>query len=309
MDYGKLVFQVIVFPGLLFTAVVGLVTSWIDRKVTAKVQMRVGPPFFQPFYDVIKYMIKETCIPIGASRLLFVSAPLLGLAAVALGSTIIWRGLLAPAETFMGDLILVLYLLTIPAMSVVLGSFASRNPLASLGGSREMKLIVAYELPFVLAVIVAIVGKRTLSLGELVTTQEAVVQSWSGAIALIVAIICMQAKLTLIPFDAPEAETELAGGAYVEYSGPLLGIFKLTRAMMLFTMPMFLVTVFCGGIPFRGDWLSLGLGILKYVGLVVVIVLIRNTAPRLRIDQAVRFFWGPVTVLALVAVVLALLEV
>ena len=88
--------QLLVFPGILFTAVLGLVTSWIDRKVTARVQMRVGPPFLQPFYDVVKLMIKETSVPEGASRALFLSAPLFGFAAVSLASMLIWRAMLLP---------------------------------------------------------------------------------------------------------------------------------------------------------------------------------------------------------------------
>jgi NADH-quinone oxidoreductase subunit H len=320
-DLAKLILQVIVFPGLLFTAVIGLVTSWIDRKVTARVQMRVGPPFLQPFYDIIKYFVKETCVPAGASRFLFLTAPLIGLAGVSVASMLIWRALFwqdgAGSEIFhwllskevvgfSGDLIVLLYLLTLPALAVVLGAFASRNPLASLGGSREMKLVLAYELPLVLAVLVPVIKAGSVSLDSILGN-GAVVTSASGIMALIVAILCMQAKLTLVPFDAPEAETELAGGAYIEYSGPPLAVFKLTRAMMLFTMPMFLVTVFCGGIIFTEGLLTLVLGILKYIGLIVVVVLIRNTAPRVRIDQAVRFFWGRMTAVALAAIVLALM--
>ena len=304
----SLILQVVIFPGLLFTAAVGLVTSWIDRKVTARVQMRQGPPFLQPFYDIVKYMIKETCVPAGGSRFLFLSAPLLGLAGVSLASMIIWRALLFPSGGVVGDLVVALYLLTMPAVAVVIGSFASRNPLASLGGSREMKLLLSYELPLVLAVGVSVIkthqdpefSARCLQLGSLAATSS--IWSLSGLIALVVGILCMQAKLTLVPFDAPEAETELAGGAYIEYSGPPLGIYKLTRSMMLFTMPMLLVTVFCGGL---GNWIVPG--VIKYVLLVVVVVLIRNTAPRVRIDQAMRFFWGPVTAAALVAVALAFL--
>ena len=305
MQLAGWILQMLIFPGLLFTAAVGLVTSWIDRKVTARVQMRVGPPFFQPFYDVAKLMIKETCVPAGSSQLVFLAAPLVGLAGVSLASLFIWRALLSIDSTFGGDLIVVLYLLTMPAMAVVIGSFSSRNPLASLGGSREMKLIMAYELPLVLAVLVPVIQNQSIRLGML--DGHAAIGSLSGLLALVVAILCMQAKLTLVPFDAPEAETELTGGAYMEYSGPPLGIFKLTRAMMLFTMPMFLVTVFCGGL---GTGLGgLLLGIVKYVLLVVVVVLIRNTCPRVRIDQIVRFFWGPVTAVALAAVLLAFLGV
>ena len=303
MDVGVLILQVLVFPGLLFTAVVGLVVSWIDRFVTARVQMRVGPPVLQPFYDVVKLMIKETCVPADSARELFLAAPLLGLAGVSLASTIIWRSLLFAGTGFTGDIIVLMYVLTLPALAVILGSFASRNPLASLGGSREMKLLLAYELPLVLAMLVVVVQVGGIRLAEILAAPAAVTRL-SGILAFLVAILCMQAKLTLVPFDAPEAETELSGGAYIEYSGPPLAMFKLTRAMMLFAMPMFLVTLFCGGITFAATVPAI-LGVLKYVGLVVIIVLVRNTAPRVRIDQAVRFFWGPMTAAALVAVMLA----
>ncbi|MBN2036927.1 MAG: NADH-quinone oxidoreductase subunit H [Chitinispirillaceae bacterium] len=305
MEYGLLILQVIVFPGLLFTAVVGLITTWIDRKVTARVQMRAGPPFLQPFYDIVKYMIKETCVPAEGSRMLFLAAPLIGMVGVVAASTIIWRSIMWPQQAFVGDLIVVLYLLTMPALAVVLGSFSSRNPLASLGGSREMKLIMSYELPFILAIMVPVIKAASINFGGILAASMALA-SPSGVIAFIVAIICMQAKLTLVPFDMPEAETELTGGAYIEYSGPPLGIFKLTRAMMLFTVPMFLIALFWGGIGFGSGVVSIILGILKYVLLVVITVLVRNTAPRVRIDQAVKFFWGPMTLAGILAVGLAL---
>ena len=298
-----ILFKAVVFPGLVFTAVVGLITSWIDRFVTARVQMRVGPPPLQPFYDIAKLMIKETCVPAGGSHTMFLAAPLLGLAGVSLGALIIWEAVLFPEKGFPGDVVVALYVLTLPAVAVILGSFASRNPLASLGGSREMKLLLSYELPLVLAVLVPVIKVYGATGSILLKDMAAAlpVASVSGTLALLVAILCMQAKLTLVPFDAPEAETELTGGAYMEYSGPPLAIFKLTRAMMLCTMPMLLTTVFCGA------GRSLILVPFKYVGLVVVVVLIRNTAPRVRTDQAVKFFWGPVTLVALVAVTLAMM--
>lgn len=306
MYWASTVLQLLVFPGFLFAAVFGLVTSWVDRMVTARVQMRVGPPFLQPFYDVLKLMVKETCVPESGSRRLFLAAPLIGLAGAALASVLLWRGLLPIPGRFQGDLIVLLYLLTMPALAVVLGSFASRNPLASLGGSREMKLILSYELPLVLAVLAPVIQTGSIRISDL-AGNLAVVHP-SGVLALLAAVLCMQAKLTLVPFDAPEAETELSGGAYIEYSGPPLAVFKLTRAVMLFTMPMFLVAVFCGGIHLGGGWMGVLTGALKYLGLVVITVLVRNTAPRVRIDQAVRFFWGPVTMAALAADVLALMK-
>ena len=301
----------LIFPGFLFTAVVGMLASWIDRKVTARVQWRVGPPLLQPLYDFVKLLGKETIIPKGASRTTFLLAPIFGLASVTLVSTLVWMAIFFPEKGFTGDLIVVIYFLMVPSLAVIIGGFASKNPIASLGASREMKLMLADELPFILAVLVPIIqAGGAIRLGDLINYQNnyGMVFNWhypSGIIALIVAVIAMQAKLTLVPFDIPEAETEIMSGPFVEYSGPPLAIFKLTRMMMLFTLPMTLVLLFLGGMHFQG-WAILW-SVLKYVVLLVLIILIRNTNPRIRIDQAMKFFWGPVTILGIVAVILALL--
>jgi NADH-quinone oxidoreductase subunit H len=310
MELLKSIAYFVIFPGFIFTAVFGLVASWIDRKVTARVQWRKGPPLLQPLYDIVKLMGKETIIPRGTSKLTFLLSPLFGLAGVTVVSTLLLRTIGSPNITFLGDLIVILYLLTIPSLAVIMGGFASGNPLASLGASREMKLILAYELPFILVAFIPVINAKTIRIGEILSYQlnnGITLSSLSGIIGFLVAILCMQAKLALVPFDAPEAETEIMGGTYIEYSGVPLAIFKLTRAMMLFVLPMFLVTLFMGGIIFSG-WHILW-GILKYVLLLVIIVLIRNTAPRVRIDQAMKFFWGPMTALAALGIVFALFGV
>lgn len=291
--------------GFAATAVMGLVTSWIDRKVTARVQYRVGPPFFQPFFDIVKLLGKETLIPAGASRATFLMAPAVGLAGVIAVSTLFWVNQFFEGG-FMGDWIVAIYLLTVPSMSIILGGFASRNPLASIGASREMKLVIAYELPFILAALVPVIWAGQLSLSGIIESQsEGIVAGHaSGIIALVVAILCVQAKLALVPFDIPEAETEIVEGPLVEYSGPGLAIFKLMKNMLLFILPFFLIILFFGGLRFSG--INILWTVLEYVGIVAVITVIRNTNPRVRIDQAVRFFWGPMTILAIVAVVLAL---
>ena len=302
--------QFLFFPGLAFTAVAGLLTTWYDRKLTARVQMRKGPPLLQPFYDIAKLMVKETCVPAGCPAWLFLSAPLVGLAGASLASMILWRAMIAPTATFAGDLIVLVYLLALPALSVILGAFTSRNPLASLGGSREMKLMMAYELPFVLAICVPILRAQSIQIGDILQAGDIVAAplvhgSLSGLLALLVALIAMQARLTRVPFDIPEAECELGSGVLIEYSGPPLAIYKLTQAMMLFTAPMLLLVLYGGGIPFSDGWLAVLFGVLKFLIIVTMVVLIRNTAPRLRIDQAMRVLWGPVTLTAALAVVLA----
>lgn len=294
--------------GFLLTAVIGLLASWIDRKVTARVQYRVGPPIYQPLIDIVKLLGKETLIPSGASKVTFLIAPVVGLASVILVSTILWVNNINVNNTFVGDLIVVLYLLTIPSLSIIMGGFASRNPLASLGASREMKLILSYELPFVLAVLVPVVKSNfSLKLGEILVFQAhngVTAGNLSGILALVVAILCMQAKLALVPFDIPEAETEIVSGPLVEYSGSALALYRLMKNMLLFTLPFFLIILFMGGLRFDG--IHLLNGVLKVVGLVALITVIRNTNPRVRIDQALRFFWGPMTALAAIAVILSL---
>ncbi len=306
---AKTLFYFIVFPGFLFTGLVGILVSWIDRKVTARVQWRVGPPLLQPLYDFVKLLGKETIVPQAGAKLTFLLSPIFGLAAVTIVSTLLWLVMISPGQTFLGDLIVVIYLLTIPSISIIIGGFASGNPLASLGASREMKMILAYELPFILAIFTPVIqAQGIIRLGDLLQYQWAnsiFLNSWSGFIAFVVAIVCMQAKLALVPFDIPEAETEIIAGPYIEYSGAPLALYKLTRWMMLFVVPMFLVIMFMGGIVFSG-WHILW-GILKYVLLLVIIILMRNTNPRLRIDQAIKFFWGPMTILAITGVILAFL--
>jgi len=298
----------LLFYGFLLTATVGLVASWIDRKVTARVQYRVGPPVLQPLIDIVKLLGKETLIPRGASKITFLAAPVIGLSAVSVVSTLLWLSNLDYTKSFLGDLIVVIYLLTIPSISIIIGGFASRNPLASIGASREMKLVLGYELPFVLSLLVVVIKSGfSFRLSEILSYQAqngAIIGTISGVLAFIVLMMCVQAKLALVPFDMPEAETELSGGALIEYSGPALAIYKLMKNMLLFTLPFFLIIVLMGGISGGIDLLY---GVLKYVGIVALITVIRNTNPRVRIDQAVRFFWGPMTAIAILAVILALL--
>ena len=300
-------FYFIIF-GFILTAVIGLVASWIDRKVTARVQYRVGPPFLQPLLDIVKLLGKETLVPAGASRITFFAAPVVGLASVVLASTVLWMNDVNYTQTFIGDLIVVLYLLMIPSISIMMGGFASKNPLASLGASREMKLILSYELPFLLAVLVPVIKSGfSIRLGDMLIYQAQngiFAASGSGALALVVCILCVQAKIGLVPFDIAEAESEIVSGPLIEYSGAGLAVYRLMKNMLLFVLPFFLMILFLGG--WRWDGIHALNGALKYVGLVAAATVIRNTNPRVRIDQAVRFFWGPVTVMAIVAVVLAI---
>ena len=294
-------FWILIFPGFVFTVVLGLVASWIVRKVSALVQWRVGPPLFQPFYDIMKLMGKETLIPQDAQRTVFLAAPLVGLAGVLLLSTMLWR-ITITQTAFIGDIIVAIYLMVLPSLALILGSSASASPHAALGASREMKLVMGYELPLVLAFIVVIIKTGgQLNLAAIAEYTPAL--SISGMLAFLAALLCVQAKLGFVPFDIAESETEVAGGIIIEYSGALLAVWKVMQAMMLVALPLFLVMVFLGGFGTTGWPLVWGIG--KYVLVLVLLILIKNTNPRLRIDQAMKFFWVYCGIALAVAVILA----
>lgn len=292
---------------IVVTAALGLFTRFIDRKVTARVQWRVGPPWYQPFVDIVKLLGKETLVPSLAKGTLFLAAPVLGFAATSTAAALLWSHALGLGFTFFGDLVVVVYILTIPSLMLVLGGASSGSPYGAVGASREMKLLLAYELPFVLALAVALVHTGgSLRIEDIVAGQArhgAVIASASGVLASLVALVCIQAKMGLVPFDMAEAETELMGGILVEYSGPPLAVVLLTRSMLYTILPMLLITVFLGGIHLSG--MGIVWALLKYVAIVVLMVLMRNTNPRLRIDQAVRFFWGLLAPIAFLALALA----
>jgi NADH-quinone oxidoreductase subunit H len=233
--------------------------------------------------------------------------PLVAMAAATLASTMLLVINVAPESSFLGDIIVVVYLLMIPPVALMLGGFSSGNPLASLGGSREMKLMLSYELPFLMALAVPLIKcGYALGIGDMITRQQSgapVIASISGALSFIVMTFCVQAKLGFVPFDMPEAETEIVSGPCIEYSGKALAIFKITKAVALFSLPVLIITLYFGGIDFTLE------GFLKnvaqYIAILVVMIVIKNTNPRVRIDQAVRFFWRIPVVLALAALVLA----
>jgi len=218
-------FYFLVFPGLIFMAAAGGLLSWFDRKITARVQFRKGPPVLQPFYDFFKLLlVKETILPRHGSPMMFLMAPVIGLIGAVLAAVFILLPLFNITTGFKGDLLVIFYLLTIPSFSYILGSLASGNPLAAVGGSREMKLILSYELTFLL-VIAGIIMKsgRQLDLYTVIQAQQTgspFIASISGVLLFITGIFCIQAKLGLVPFDIAEAETEITEGVFIEYSGP-----------------------------------------------------------------------------------------
>lgn len=301
------IFYFLVFPGLLFAGITGGLLSWFDRKVTAMVQFRKGPPVLQPFYDFFKLLlVKETILPKRGSPLVFLLAPVFAVFGATMAGVFIFLPLFNITTGFRGDLLVIFYLLTIPSFSYIIGSLASANPLASVGASREMKLILSYELTFLL-VIAGVIMKcgQQFDLYSIIGTQQetsSFIGSVSGVILFIVAIFCIQAKLALVPFDMAEAETEINHGVFIEYSGAAYALIKLAKYMMFLILPSLIVAILLGG--FRLDGIHFLWSILKVLGIVLLLTLIRNTNPRIKIKQAVNFFLIWMNLLAIIAIIL-----
>lgn len=303
-------FYFLVFPGFLFAAVTGAFLSWFDRKMTARVQFRKGPPLLQPFFDFFKLLlVKETILPRHGSPVVFLLAPILAVFGATMAGVFILLPMFHITTGFRGDLMVIFYLLTIPSISYITGALASGNPLASVGASREMKLILSYELTFLLVIAGIIMKSRQqFDLYSIIESQQSgspFIGSISGVLLFIAAVFCIQAKLALVPFDMPEAETEITEGIFIEYSGSAYAFIKLAKYIMLFVLPSFIIALLMGG--FRFDGLHFLWAVLKVLAVVLIITLLRNTNPRVKIKQAISFFLVWMNLTVIVALVLILL--
>ena len=306
---------ILIFPGFLFCFLAGMLLCGIDRKVVAKMQKRVGPPVLQPFYDFFKLLGKETIVPAAASKLVFLGAPLVGFAALVVIQLFI------PVFSFtvfsgVADVIVILYLLLIPAMAAILGGAASGSPYAGVGLSREMVTIISCELPLVL--ILLAVGKTVGSfLGTGITfslTDIAAYQAANGCLITKASMIPAAIAMLLVipgetgnhPFDAAEAETEICEGLLAEYSGAPLAVYKLTHAVKMLTLTSLFVALFLGGI---GTGFLLADGIILFLICVVLTILtislVHAVTARLKIEQIFKYYWTVVSGLALISLVLA----
>ncbi len=306
---GIEIFYFLIFPGLLFSGIIGGLISWADRKITARVQFRKGPPILQPLYDFVKLLAKETIIPLRGSVTTFILAPVFALFGAVISAVFILLPVLGIETGFAGDIIVIIYLLNIPSFTYIIGALASGNPLAAVGASREMKLILSYEMPFLLVLISIIIKSgMTIRLSEIVAYQAAngaFIGSLSGIIGFIAIMMCIQAKMGLVPFDMAEGEGEICDGIIIEFSGSILAFFKLTKYIMFFALPALVAGLFFGGLSLSG--INILWSVLKVLAVVLLITLVRNTNPRVRIEQAMKFFWIWMNLFAVISIVLALM--
>lgn len=304
-------FHILVFPGFLFVSVVGMLLAGLDRKVLARMQRRIGPPLLQPVYDFLKLTGKVTIVPAAANRFAFLLAPVMGMV------SLIVMMLFIPIfgfSAFSGsaDMIVLVYLLTIPAVALIVGGVASGSPYAEVGVSREMVSMIAYELPLIILLLALAkkVGGSTLcfSLQEIVqwqTVNGCALAHWSLIPAALAMLLVIPAEVGTQPFDVAEAETEICEGPLVEYSGLPLAVFKLNSAMKMFIMTALFAALFLGGLD--TGILALNVVILLVICAVLTVLcmtLIHAVTARLKIEHLFKFYWTVVTALASLSLIL-----
>lgn len=317
MAVVRTLLYLVVYPGLLFLFVYSTFCEWFDRKVYARLQNRMGPThtgrfgLLQPIADFFKLMAKEDIVPEAADKRLFSVLPVVGLAVVATAGLLlpVWNFDLAnPGLTsFSGDIIVVLYLLSLPTLILFLAAWASTNPFSTIGGARVLTMFFGYEVPLFLAVLSPAILADSWRLAEIAAFYQAKpLLLLTNLLGFIVAVIAVQAKLERTPFDIPHAETEIVGGTFTEYSGKKLALFRLTFDIELVVSSGLLATVFLGGFP-GGAVVGFLHFVVKTLFVIFLLSLLRALTSRIRIDQVVSFAWkylAPLAVLQLLVTIL-----
>jgi len=320
--------ELIVFPGFLFLIVYALFLEWVDRKFFARLQNRYGPQhtgwkgILQPWADLIKLLAKEDITPAAADKTIFTLVPIFYLA---IPLTVMFLVPILGANaylSFQGDLIVVIFLFTLLIQLVFFGGWSSVNTFGIVGGMRAALQMLSYEIPMALAAIGPAILAKSLSISDIAQWPSRLIGLLSnssmplsiavGASAIFVMVVgfgiftlCMLAELEKVPFDIPEAETEIVGGWQVEYSGKKLALLRLGGDIELVAASALMTALFLGGplgpwpIP-PAVWF-----IVKTTICVLIISNVRALFPRFRIDQMTYWMWKnivPIAVLYIVAV-------
>ena len=307
----------LVYPGVLFLFAYSTFCEWFDRKVYARLQNRMGPThtgrfgLLQPIADFVKLLAKEDVVPEAADKKLFSVLPAIGLAVVSTAGLLlpVWNFDLArPTWTsFPGDIIVILYLLSLPTLIFFLAGWSSTNLFSTIGGSRVLTMLFGYEVPLFLSVLSPAILADSWRLAEIAAFYQArPVLLLVNVVGFLVALISVQAKLERTPFDIPHAETEIVGGTFTEYSGKKLALFRLTFDIEMVVASGLLAAVFLGGFP-GGAVIGFLHFAVKTLFVIFLLSLLRAMTSRIRVDQVVSFAWkvlAPLAVLQLLATIL-----
>jgi NADH-quinone oxidoreductase subunit H len=312
-----LIFRILIFPGFTFIFLLTLFCDWVERKLEARIQNRVGPMvagpggILQPLADVIKLLTKEDIEPRDTKKLVFRYAPMVAFSIMVFalcflpidGASVLSSG------GFSGDLIIILVFATIANFLLFLAGWASANPYGTIGSARVLTQFLGYDIPlFLLALTPAfIAGSLTISEIAGSTWPAILLAPW----AFVLFVITLQAELEKDPFDVPHSESEVVGGLETEYTGAKLAFLHLTRDVQVVFGSALVVELFLGGpngpVFFGLDWFWYTLWfVLKLLVVVIISEYITTVVARLRIDQVLTGNWKillPAAILTLMATI------
>jgi len=303
---------------LIVLVLVAAYLVWVERKLLGRLQVRYGPNragrfgLLQPLADLIKLVTKEDTVPAGAEKTIFLLAPaivgttaMLIFAVIPFGSSLILWG--RPIPMVITDLnvalLFVIALSSLGVYGVALGGWASNSKYSLLGGIRGAAQMISYELSLGLSLVPVVMLARSFSLVDIVNSQTRYPFILVQPVSFLIFFISAVAEIKRIPFDLPEAENELVAGYHTEYSGMRFGLFFLGEYITLIVLGGLVAAFFLGG--WRGPFLPpLVWFILKVLAMVLVMIWIRGTLPRLRYDQLMSLGWKvliPVALLNIMA--------
>jgi NADH-quinone oxidoreductase subunit H len=305
---------ILIFSLCPVIVLISLLFEGIDRKLHARLQRRIGPPITQPFYDFFKLFGKERIIPENATASIFTIAPILAVICAILGVLIPFISILFRIN-FVGDIILVIYLLSMPSLMIMIGGAASGNPFATIGFSRAITMLISYEVPFVLSIgLIALKTGFSVTSYSIISAQEIAgmplaFSYLSMAFAAAAFLFCIPIAVGVVPFDLSEAKTEIASGSLIEYNGPYLALMKVSKSILAFAMAFLAATLFFN-LPTIGSSHLLGplsdlvanLPIALFI-MILTITLPRTLFARAKPKQVLKFYWSIPIMLVIIATI------
>ena len=294
-------FTMLFFPAGISLILVGMFYEWIDRKLVARFQNRIGPRWFQPLADAVKLFAKEQIKPGIVNPFLFFGLPVTALAGALTAALYVPIMGLNPASSFDGDLIVTIYLLSLPTMCIGLAGWNTSGRFSLIGATRSLTQLFAYEAPFLLAMLGPALAAGSWQISTITEYTESHWLILAQPIGFLVALIGLMGKLELPPFDAPEAETEIVAGALTEYSGRGLAMFKIGKYVELIIGLSLISAFYLGGVNGILEFL------LKTLVLLFIMSMLQVTLTRLRIDQTVGLWWRFGAILVLIQLLVMIL--
>jgi NADH-quinone oxidoreductase subunit H len=301
MEIVKDIIALLFFPAGLAVMIGGLAYEYIDRKLVARLQNRIGPRWFQPAADIVKLLAKEEVVPEGTDQRLFHWLPIAALAGVLTAALYVPLFGLAPAHSFAGDLVVTIYLLSMLTLCSGLAGSNTNDRFSLIGATRTLTQLFSYEAPFLLALLGPAIVAGSWQISQVNAYASTHWLIFTQPIGFIVALIGLMGKLELPPFDAPEAETEIVAGAMTEYSGRGWALFRLGKNVELMIGLTLIAAFYLGGL---NDPLSF---IVKTLVLLLVVAGLQALFARLRIDQTVGLWWRAGALLVLVQLLITII--